>query len=249
MPLPDEPYESTELLNQYLLFHYGAEHQILPPGGSWPAGMKDALGFTQRTVARFSEGEVGEALDLGCAVGRSTFEMARHARHVIGIDYSESFIGAAKRLRDGEILDYERLDEGRHCARLEAHVPTGVDPDRVAFEQGDAMDLPPDLGPFDRVHAANLLCRLSDPRRLLERLPSLVKSGGELVLTTPCTWLEEFTPRDRWPQGSTFEWLQSFLTDDFELLRQCEEPFLIRESARKFQWSSSMVTVWRRRVR
>lgn len=248
MPLPDEPYESPKVLAEYLLFHYGAEHQILPPGASWPAGMKDALGFAQRTVAHFSAGEVGEALDLGCAVGRSTFELARHARHVIGIDYSASFIDAAKRLRDGEVLDYERVEEGCHATRLEAHAPTGVDPDRVSFLPGDAMDLPADLGPFDRVHAANLLCRLPDPCRLLERLPSLVKSGGELVLATPCTWLEEFTPRDRWPQGSTFGWLRKFLTDSFELLHQCEEPFLIRETARKFQWSSSMVTLWRKRL-
>ena len=34
---------------------------------------------------------------------------------------------------------------------------------------------------------------------------------------------------------------------DFELVRKGEEPFLIRETARKFQWTRSMVTVWRRK--
>ena len=109
------------------------------------------------------------------------------------------------------------------------------------------MDLRPDLGEFDRVHAANLLCRLPDPVRLLDRLPSLVRSGGELVLATPCTWLAEYTPPENWPAGSTFDWLREKLGPDFELLDTTDEPFLIRETARKFQWTVSQVSKWRRR--
>ena len=108
------------------------------------------------------------------------------------------------------------------------------------------MDLPPDIGAFDRVHAANLLCRLTEPRRLLERLPALVKPGGELVLATPCTWLEEFTPPGNWPPADTFGWLKNSLAPAFDLAERKDEPFLIRETARKFQWSFSLVTVWRR---
>lgn len=109
------------------------------------------------------------------------------------------------------------------------------------------MDLPLDLGAFDRVHAANLICRLPEPLRLLARLPDLVKPGGELVLATPCTWLEEFTPPANWPVPDTFSWLCSVLEPSFERISTAEEPFLIRETARKFQWSFSMTTLWRRR--
>ena len=101
-------------------------------------------------------------------------------------------------------------------------------------------------GQFDRVHAANLLCRLPDPQRLLVRLPDLVKPGGELVIATPCTWLAEFTPPENWPPAGTFDWLQSKLTPAFSLELLTDEPFLIRETARKFQWATSQVTVWRR---
>ena len=110
------------------------------------------------------------------------------------------------------------------------------------------MHLPADLGSFDRVHVANLLCRLTDPQLLLARLPDLVKAGGELVLATPCTWLEEYTPPGNWPPAGTFEWLQNSLSPAFGLVRQTDEPFLIRETARKFQWTTSLVTVWRRRA-
>jgi putative 4-mercaptohistidine N1-methyltranferase len=239
-------YESDKLLAEYLLFHYGTADEILPPGRAWPAGMADALDFTSRTTACFSPGPRHRGLDLGCAVGRSTFEMAHTCDHVTGIDFSQSFIHAAEALRLGKPLEYERHDEGRQHTRLLARPPAGIPAERLLFLQGDAMNLPPDLGSFDRVHAANLLCRLTEPNRLLVRLPALVVPGGELVLATPCSWLEEFTPPENWPPGSTFDWLLASLTPAFSLLRRTEEPFLIRETARKFQWTTSLVTVWRR---
>lgn len=239
-------YESDKLLAEYLLFHYGEPEEILPRLINAPAGMRDALGFPQRTVAGFSEGEVSRGLDLGCAVGRSTFEMARSCAEVTGIDFSHAFIRAAEALRRGETLAYNRLDEASLVTPLEARAPEGIDAGRIRFMQGDAMNLPADLGSFDRVHAANLLCRLPEPARLLDRLPSLVTAGGELVLATPCTWLEEFTPRGNWPTDGTLYWLKAKLSQDFSLERTSEEPFLIRETARKFQWTISLLSVWRR---
>lgn len=237
------PYESERLLAEYLLFHYGTAEEILPPGA--PGGMREALDFAVRTTRHFSAGQVDRTLDLGCAVGRSSYELSRGSREVRGIDFSASFVRAAGALANGP-LAYRRLDEAHRGTDLLARLPDGLPEGRVSFETGDAMHLRPDLGDFDRVHAANLLCRLPEPKRLLERLPSLVRAGGELVLATPCTWLGEFTPPENWPEGSTLEWLEGALGPHFQLLQVAEEPFLIRETARKFQWSRSMVTVWRK---
>lgn len=238
------PYESARLLAEYLLFHYGRAEEILP--ATAPAGMREALDFAVRTTKHFSPGQVHRTLDLGCAVGRSTYELSRDSTETLGIDYSHNFIRAAADLAQGS-LNYERLDEANLRTALEARVPQGLPVGQVAFETGDAMALRTDLGDFDRVHAANLLCRLFQPLMLLKRLPALVRSGGELVLATPCTWLGEFTPPENWPVGSTLEWLQEELGREFELLTSADEPFLIRETARKFQWTSSQVTLWRRR--
>lgn len=249
---PDNPattslYETDRLLAEYLLFHFGSEPEILPAEVTWPAGMRDALGFPVRTVAHFPDHPAGRALDLGCAVGRSSWELARSSTEVIGIDFSHSFIHAANLLRGGKSIPYPRLEEAGKATMLEASAPQGIDPDRLTFLQGDAMDLPSSLGAFDRVHAANLLCRLPEPLRLLKRLPDLVCPGGVLVLATPCTWLEEFTPPDLWPQPDTMSWLFRHLEDDFDFMSSCDEPFLIRETARKFQWTRSLVTIWRRK--
>lgn len=242
-------YESSRLCDEYLLFHYGTAEEILSTNEiPYPEAMQAALGFTQRTIAAFATTPVARALDLGCAVGGSTFLLASHAQEVIGIDFSHAFIRHAQTLQLGETIAYQRHDEAHHYTTLQANPPTEENRSRCHFEQGDAMQLRPDLGAFDRVHAANLLCRLPRPLELLERLPALVVPNGELVLATPCTWLEEFTPPSAWPTGTTLAWLESHLAPHFTLVRTTHEPFLIRETARKFQWSQSLVTVWQRKA-
>ena len=66
---------------------------------------------------------------------------------------------------------------------------------RLSFYQGDACNLSSDLGQFGCVLAANMVCRLPNPFEFLDRLPSLVAPGGTLVITSPYSWLEEFTPK------------------------------------------------------
>ncbi len=236
-------YETAKLREEYLLFHYGTPEQIC----SWPGRPREALGFPARIVERFSGGEVARALDLGCAVGRSAFELSRTAAEVVAIDYSQAFVDAGKTMQAAGRCEVSRLEEAHRRQSIMVEVPAGTRPGRITFERGDAMNLRAELGGFDRVLAANLLCRLSEPGCLLVRLPELVKSGGELILTTPCTWLEEFTPEAHWPPGSTLDWLKSELSARFELLEEHDEPFLIRETARKFQWTVALLTKWRRR--
>lgn len=238
-------YETRRLVDEYLLFHYGRDHEILP----WENGPVSALRFPVRTVTELlpASARPARALDLGCATGRSAFELSKMCQEVIGIDFSHAFIRAALTLQTEGTQDYQITREGSLTEPLTACLPDGVHPDRITFQQGDAMALPGTLGTFDLVHAANLVCRLTDPLRFLSRLPSLLNPGGHLLLTTPCTWLAEFTPPDRWPTGSTFDWLTEILSPDFTLVLQKDLPFLIREHARKFQWSVALGTVWQRR--
>ena len=237
-------YESPRLLDEYLLFHYGSDAEVMP----WSFGPLDALHFPVRTVSTFVDDTPRDrGLDLGCAVGRSAFKLSRTCAEVIGIDYSLSFIAAAEAMRINGRQDYACREEAASTRQLTATLPAGSRPECVSFEQGDAMQLRDDLGGFDLVHAANLICRLTDPVLLLRRLPALVRPGGLLILTTPCTWLEEFTPPDRWPSNNTFTWLQNALSPHFILQKQTDLPFLIREHARKFQWSVALGTAWLRK--
>ena len=115
---------------------------------------------------------------------------------------------------------------------------------------GDAMALRSTIGTFDVVLMANLIDRLRAPQRCLARLSELVKPGGQLVITSPYTWLEEFTPRGNWLggiAGPTLDGLKAALAKDFELTGTRDLPFLIREHARKFQLSVAQASLWKRR--
>lgn len=250
-------YETDKLLAEYLLFHYASAEGILPAAGR---ALEGALDYPVRCVTECVDVSTlpanARALDLGCAVGRSTFELARHCGSALGIDYSQRFIDAVQAISRMGSVSYARTDEGALTTPLTAQVPEGLESGRVAFEQGDAMDLREDIGSFDVVLLANLIDRLREPRRCLARLPALVRAGGQLVITSPYTWLEEFTPRENWLGGferdgqrvSTRDGLQAVLAADFDLVAVKDLPFLIREHARKFQWSVAEATLWRRKV-
>lgn len=245
-------YESPDLLAQYLLMHFGDDAALMP----WAFGPKEALHYPRRCIDDLAEvaslGPQARALDLGCAVGGASFHLAGLCGHVLGIDFSPSFVRAAQALLAEGRLAYAYPVVGAQQAEAEARVtvPDGVELD---FEVGDAQALRPDLGSFDLVLAANLLCRLPEPRRFLERLPALVRPGGQLILTTPQTWLEAYTPREHWvgagEEGtSTLEALQALLGATFELKLRRDLPFVIREHSRKFQWSVAEGTRWRRKT-
>ena len=248
-------YETDRAVSEYVLFHYGLAEQILP----WSLGPGEALNYPARCVSECLDiarlRARSRALDLGCAVGRSTFELARHCSEVIGIDYSHRFIEVARHLQEHGAVHYRYVEEGDLTLPATAAVPADLDRTRVRFEEGDAQALRPNLGRFDVVLLANLVDRLSEPRRCLQALPQLVNPGGQLILTTPCTWIEEYTPRPQWLGGfessgrpvRTLDTLKTILDSQFTLSQTWNLPFLIREHARKFQWSVALGTRWIRR--
>jgi len=242
-------YESDDQLSQYLLFHYGSEEETL---GDMP-GPRAGLNFPRRCVSELigPMGRDSRALDVGCSVGRSTFELARYAAEVIGVDFSKNFIKAAQNLKEAGEIEATTVVEGELSATFRAKVPVGIECERVSFEVGDAMNLRSDLGGFDAVLAANLICRLSEPKRFLERAPQLVKPGGQFLLSTPFSWLEEFTPRANWLGSGgqrSFDVIKEILNPHFELQTTKEMPFLIREHERKFQYGISLGSRWLRRA-
>lgn len=194
-------------------------------------------------------------MDVGCAVGGSSYEFSREFGRVVGIDYSHAFVAAANNLKAAGKAEYTMTVEGDITSTHTAVVPSGVHSDRITFRQGDACDLPRDMGRFSVIHGANLLCRLPNPMSFLERLPSLLLPGGLVVFISPYSWLKQYTEKDKWlggvvdgksgaPQWSK-DGLGAAMTGlGFTLLHDENCPFLIREHARKFQWGCSHVTVW-----
>jgi len=60
--------------------------------------------------------------------------------------------------------------------------------------------------------------------------------------------LSEYTPRENWiGSGDSEEKLKDMLSPYFDLEKKVELPFVIREHKRKYQYSVSLGTRWRRK--
>lgn len=246
-------YETDKLLEEYLLLHFGTAEQVLP----WAFGPQEALHFPARCVTQHVTPVKGaRALEIGCSVGRACFELSVFCDEVIGIDFSANFIKQAEVLGRDKHAQFTVADEGELRTSCRYELEERFRPERVQFEVGDATNLRADLGQFDIVLACNLLCRVPDPHAVLRRLGELVKPGGQLVLTSPYTWMEEYTPKRFWLGGfekhgeavRSLDSLKRGLARTFELEKVEDMPFLIREHSRKFQWSVAQASCWRRKA-
>ena len=243
-------YESEKILSEYLHFHYGSEREINPRGGL-PSDYYDYARriIKERFLGDATPGTDLRGLDVGCAVGASAFEMARHCREVVALDYSQAFIQAATELQNKGELTYDFYLEGIIKQRFTARVDPEIERERVTFSTGDAHDLPSHIGSFDWVLGANLLCRLHTPDRFLAQLPALVKPGGILVLNSTFTWMATHTPEENWIGGGRdgircAAALHDRLKSDFTLVDQTEMPLLLRETARKYQLTFAHSSKW-----
>ena len=201
----------------------------------------------------------GNALDIGCATGRTTFELAKYFDKVTGLDFSARFIRIGTQLKETGKLKYIRQEEGKLTSYQEIKLDDcGLDSvrDKVEFFQADACNLKPIFTGYDLVFAGNLIDRLYDPIQFLQEIHLRINDGGILVITSPYTWLEEFTEADKWVGGyrkdgepfTSFDGLKDILREHFDLLDEPKDvPFVIRETSRKFQHTISQMTVWRKK--
>ena len=242
-------YETDKQLSEYAEFHYGDEYFGVP---NFPKTL------AQLAISAIVNKPAIHALDLGCATGRATFELARRFDHVTGIDFSARFIDLGVEMAKQGVVRYTIVDEGELVScreRTLAELNLAATPDRVEFFQGDACNLKPHFGGYDLILAANLIDRLYSPAKFLEAVHERLNVGGLLLVATPCTWLVEHTPRVDWLGGfkkngmnfTTLDGLKEILSPHFNLVQgPLDIPFAIRETKRKFQHSYSEVTIWER---
>jgi putative 4-mercaptohistidine N1-methyltranferase len=254
----EERYETDALLNQYMLFHWGSEVEQRDQQISGRVGHPQVDNFVSATVDlvnRYSV-EKGRVLDLGCAVGAASFELSQSFQEVIGLDYSQSFINAANTLKAKGKLAYSRHESGRFYTELEAKVQQGQKGERIHFVQGDASALHAlqavSMQGFDAVLLSNLMCRLPDPEACLKQFvndAALLNSGGILVLASPNSWMDQYTPSESFIDGQSNEQAidkLAVILHGFSLVHEGDLPFMIREHRRKYEYVVSHVSVWRK---
>jgi len=244
----EDIYESDALVSQYCEFQYGDEH----------FGVKNFAIACAEIAASFANNR-SKALDLGCATGRASFELAKYFDTVEGVDFSVRFVGVGSKLKNEGYVAYSSKEEGEITKPKKVTLQElGYEAlkEKVAFWQGDACNLKPNFKGYDLIMATNLIDRLYNPKLFLEDVSSRLNAEGILVLTSPYTWQEESTPKDLWLGGyydaegkevRTLESLRETLGAEFELLHHQDLEFVIKETARKYQHSIAQLSVWKKK--
>jgi 2-polyprenyl-3-methyl-5-hydroxy-6-metoxy-1,4-benzoquinol methylase len=106
--------------------------------------------------------DTDSVLDVGCASGEITLDLALHAAEILGIDHSS------------------RMVEAAHAKARQRHISN------ARFEQMEPDDPRLAEGAFNVVTAYSVIHLLKDIPGTLARLRDLLPPGGHLVTETPC---------------------------------------------------------------
>lgn len=268
-------YEDDTARNMYLDLHYPRSGQVKVVDSIFPQDCMppaQSIGFPQRVaelLIRLQPKCMDAALDVGCAVGGSSFALAKAFQNVDAFDFSRSFIDTAIGMKNHEQIVFQiPIEADIHQTVVALHEP-GVIPDltsRVHFFVGDACQLSQMKESrmirtgYDGILLSNLLCRLPDPRACLDALAGIINPGGVVLIVTPFSWLEQFTPRANWlggyyadsnsdsaPVQSDSVLREIMEGNGFDFIHKEQIPLLIREHQRKYQYIISEATGWRMR--
>jgi len=128
--------------------------------------------------------------DIGCGTGSLTFELARFAGKVIGVDLSQEMLRRARAI----------------AGERRVH--------NVEFRQGDALKLPLASHSVDAAFSVMVLHFLPDPQRAIAGLCRIARRAGKVIVVDLVEHKQDWMRQQmahRWPgfdRGSIERWFQ-----------------------------------------
>jgi SAM-dependent methyltransferase/uncharacterized protein YbaR (Trm112 family) len=225
-------YDDQALLGCFLDNHYGEFEPGYEPEYTWA----DYRPYWNSVIAAAKpKGENGYdmSIDLGCSVGRYTFELARMSSLAVGLDIRfRSVVTAARVQRQGRVI-YNR----RQRPLLFEEVKTDFEPlENVLFIAGNAIEPPFLKESFDLVAGLNLLDNVKLPRIVIGQMNALLRAGGILLLGSPYDWRLDIC--------EITEWLESERMDATGTVRSILEGKVLPEYGLDYTIESEMDIIW-----
>jgi putative 4-mercaptohistidine N1-methyltranferase len=200
---------------------------------------------------------ISRALDVGCATGRTTFDLAAMFDEVIGVDVATNSIKKAKELQETGKTTYQLEIEGDITEEHSIIIDSAIDRSKVRFIVGDACELSSELGQFGMIVIINTLHHTPDPMKFLGDLKNLLVAGGIFVLVETYSWHEMLDlPKDRWLAGYVkddgtkvheADGIKEILSPDFDLLEQREVQAAARLKKRMYMVGFPEIIVWKKK--
>ena len=185
-------YNSFSMLSSYLWSHY-SEFFNGP----------DATDAYQKWARALDSKRSGWALDIGCSVGRLTFEMTKTHDRAVGLDTSISFVRAARELGAAKRLAFDLIMEGRITEKRTCDLDPAFGFDQAEFIVADAMALPFRSRRFSTVSSVNILEKVPDPLlHLAEANRVMVEKDARFLFSDPFSWDESVNSPELWLGGT-----------------------------------------------
>ncbi len=184
-------------LSSYAFDHY-QDFEGKDPNGPVSSSIVELL---EKGLKDLSPLLTGPILDVGCSVGRTSFELAeRFHTPVLGIDLNFSMLRCAHQILRERRIDYDLRRVGTVYDRISLPVHF-ENSDLVDFWICDAVALPFAEGISPCVNCLNILDCVSSPLDLLISISRLIPFGGSILLSSPYDWSPSATPVEAWIGG------------------------------------------------
>lgn len=216
-------YESDESISSYCDLYYG----------------KDKLYTNYVDLLRpyLKDLKNSKALDLGCCVGRTSFELAKIYDEVLGIDFSANYINIGVKLKLYDFVNYKIKKEDKtfeeRAISLKDFDLEKVK-DKVSFMQGDACNLKEIYKDFDLIFYSSLIDKLYYPKKFLEDVSRRINKNGFFVFLSSHNWFNEYINENN-------------LFLEFELLDKIEVSSFIKIKNKNYENKTLLMSIWKKK--
>ena len=199
-------------------------------------------------------------LDIGCSVGRCSFELAQSFDQVEAVDFSAGVIQHGVQLKtghqvryviesEGDIVDFNEIDLNTlNLSQYSAN---------VRFFQGDASNLKEVFKGYDVILAQHVLEKTYHPAQFLKNVAPRLNDQGLLIIVSDYQFTDQVSEKSKWLSGVKvngenvcgLDGLLPLLADDFNLVEQQDLTRVLKENQRNFKVSQCQITVWQLKTR
>ena len=254
--IPVNRFETNVDVCRQLGSHYG-DHSALGHGLKIDNYQQSLASLCRDWVAKY-QAKTDKLMDLGCSVGRTSFELAPTFGHVDGVDFSARYIQHGVQLQNGDAVRFESVNEGdivdfNEVSLKDMGLQTS---DNILFSQGDASNLKAIFNGYDVIIAQQVLEQCYHPKAFLSEVVNRLNDEGLLIIATDYDFTKHDTDKSAWLGGikvngeNVFgkEGLEALLSGEFTLLADTGLPQLTRLNKRNYQVSNKHITLWQRKA-
>ncbi|MCG3672054.1 5-histidylcysteine sulfoxide synthase [Aliarcobacter butzleri] len=216
-------YESDESISSYCDLYYGKDNLYTNYVDLLRPYLKDLKN--------------SKALDLGCCVGRTSFELAKIYDEVLGIDFSANYINIGVKLKLYDFVNYkikkqDKTFEERAISLKDFDLEKVKD--KVSFMQGDACNLKEIYKDFDLIFYSSLIDKLYYPKKFLEDVSRRTNKNGFFVFLSSHNWFKEYINEDN-------------LFLEFELLDKIEVSSFVKMKNKNYENKTLLISIWKKK--